>query len=424
MSTRQKKTLHLLILEDSPDDAELAVKELEREGFMVEWSRVETEKAFREAIDKTPNLILVDYDLPSFDGMSALKVQQEITPEIPLIIISGKIGEEVAVDSIKSGATDYVLKDRLFRLGPVIKRALEEAKAYRERKRAEEALQRAHDEMERRVEERTADLRITNEKLRREITERKKAEEALRKAHAQNEHLLASISSILISIDENNRITQWNRVAERTFGITAKDVVRQTFRECSIQWEWTSIIEGISVCCREKRPVRLDEIRFTRADGKEGFLGITLNPIIGKKHEQPGVLLLGRDITEYRWAQEELKLAYAQLNRIFNAAGDGMCVIDKNFNTLRVNDTFLNLANINKDEAIGKKCYEVFPCPQCRTPHCPLIQILDGKEYVEIVVEKECNDGTKIPCILTATPLRESHEGKLIGIVEELKDIT
>jgi len=159
------KTLHLLILEDSPDDAELAVKELERQGFIVEWSRVETEKAFQEAINKNPDLILADYSLPSFDGMSALKMQQKMASEIPLIIISGKIGEEVAVKCIKSGATDYVLKDRLFRLGPVVKRALEEAQEHQARKRAEEALRKAYYELEIRVKDRTAQLRAVNEEL-------------------------------------------------------------------------------------------------------------------------------------------------------------------------------------------------------------------------------------------------------------------
>jgi len=95
---------NLLILEDNPDDAEFAVKELEREGFTVEWSRVDTEKAFRKALEKKPDLILADYFVPSFSGTDALKMQQEIVPEIPLIIVSGKIGEDTAVECVKSGA--------------------------------------------------------------------------------------------------------------------------------------------------------------------------------------------------------------------------------------------------------------------------------------------------------------------------------
>ena len=134
----KKKKLNLLILEDNSADAELAVKELEKEGFVIESKLVETEKAFREALNQRPEVILADYNLPSFDGLSALKIKQEISPTIPLIIISGTIGEEFATDCIKAGATDYVLKNKLFRLVPVIKRALQEAEEYRERKQTEE----------------------------------------------------------------------------------------------------------------------------------------------------------------------------------------------------------------------------------------------------------------------------------------------
>ena len=81
----ENKTLHLLILEDNPDDAELEVKELEREGFTVKWRRVETEKAFRKALAEKPDLILADYSLPSYDGLAALQIRQGTVPEIPLM---------------------------------------------------------------------------------------------------------------------------------------------------------------------------------------------------------------------------------------------------------------------------------------------------------------------------------------------------
>jgi len=136
----KKETLYLLMLEDNPDDAELAVKALARDEFTIEWNRVDTEESFRKALAEKPDLILADYSLPTFDGMSALKIKEETAPEIPLILISGTIGEDVAVECLKAGATDYVLKDRLSRLGQVVKRALEEAETYKKRIRAEEAL--------------------------------------------------------------------------------------------------------------------------------------------------------------------------------------------------------------------------------------------------------------------------------------------
>ena len=141
-----KKTLKMLILEDNPYDAELEVKELESKGFILDWKRVETEKDFKKALKEKPDLIIADYKLPSFDGMSAIKIQQKTTPDIPLIIISGTIGEEIAIECLKAGATDYVLKGKLSRLTPVVKRALKEAKEHRERKKAEKALRKSEEQ--------------------------------------------------------------------------------------------------------------------------------------------------------------------------------------------------------------------------------------------------------------------------------------
>jgi len=140
-----KKLLHILIFEDNPNDAELAVRQLEREGFSVKWTRVETEKAFQEGLKGSPDLILADYVVPSFGGVDALRIRTERAPDIPLVMVSGKIGEETAVECMRLGATDYVLKDRLFRLGPVVKRALEEAEIYRLQRETETVIQRQNE---------------------------------------------------------------------------------------------------------------------------------------------------------------------------------------------------------------------------------------------------------------------------------------
>jgi PAS domain S-box-containing protein len=126
-----------------------------------------------------------------------------------------------------------------------------------------------------------------------------------------------------------------------------------------------------------------------------------------------------------RVAREEkmVRNSHAELDQIFQTAADGMRVVDKDFNILRMNDTFLELAGISRDKAAGRKCYEVFPGPHCHTPDCCLARILGGEEDVEDEVEKERTDGKKIPCIVTATPFRESG-GDVIGIVEDFRDIT
>jgi CheY-like chemotaxis protein len=135
-----EKTLRLLVLEDNRDDAEMAIKQLEREGFEIEHSIVDKENSFREALDTDPDLILADYSLPGFNCVDALLIQQKVSPDIPLILLSGTIGEEKAADCIKLGAVDYVLKDNLVRLGPAVQRALDEAELRRERMNTERKL--------------------------------------------------------------------------------------------------------------------------------------------------------------------------------------------------------------------------------------------------------------------------------------------
>jgi len=132
---------------------------------------------------------------------------------------------------------------------------------------------------------------------------------------------------------------------------------------------------------------------------------------------------LTREIAERGQAEKSTKLAHKELNQIFQTAADGMRVVDKDFNMIRVNETFSNLSGVSRDEVVGKKCYEVFRGPLCHTPDCPLTRILGGEEHIECDIEKERNDGTRVPCIVTATPFRGSS-GELIGIVEDFKDIT
>lgn len=123
-----------LFVEDSSDDIELAVLALERDGFIVRSCAVQTEDQLRDALSKKhPDVILSDYSMPGFDGLSALRIARELAPEVPFIFVSGTLGEDRAIESILQGATDYVLKGNLRRLGTAVRRALEQS---RERRRS------------------------------------------------------------------------------------------------------------------------------------------------------------------------------------------------------------------------------------------------------------------------------------------------
>ena len=136
-----EEEIKVLILEDVPLDAELIERELRKEGFNFTSHRVEREDEYRNEVEKwQPHIILADHSLPQFDGVSALHIAQEKSSNTPFIFVSGKIGEEFAVEMLKKGATDYVLKHNLSKLGYAVRRALTEAKEHAERKIAQEAL--------------------------------------------------------------------------------------------------------------------------------------------------------------------------------------------------------------------------------------------------------------------------------------------
>ena len=136
--------LHILLLEDDPGDAELIRELLEIEDFVCDVTRAQTRAEFLAALEKVDiDLILADYKLPSFDGLSALNLALGARPDLPFIFVSGTLGEDTAIEALKIGATDYVLKTRLSRLVPSVQRALREAQEKAERKKAEEALRRS-----------------------------------------------------------------------------------------------------------------------------------------------------------------------------------------------------------------------------------------------------------------------------------------
>ncbi len=132
--------LNLLVVEDSPDDTDLLVRQLRRAGFDPHWKRVELEADFLAEIRKLPDIILSDYSMPRFNGLRAAQLLRQSGLNIPLILVSGTLGEEAAVEAMKEGAADYVLKDRMARLGNAVQRVLEEKQLRQKRRQAEEAL--------------------------------------------------------------------------------------------------------------------------------------------------------------------------------------------------------------------------------------------------------------------------------------------
>lgn len=134
------RPIKLLLVEDSPDDVNLLLAELRRAGFAPDWRRVETEPEYLEALKSGPDIILSDYSMPRFDGLRAAKVLRDGGLDIPFILISGTVGEDTAVEAMKHGASDYLLKDRIARLGKSVEQALEQKSMREAAKRADEEI--------------------------------------------------------------------------------------------------------------------------------------------------------------------------------------------------------------------------------------------------------------------------------------------
>lgn len=170
-------TIRILMLEDTTSDAALMEDELQNAGLNYVSCIVSDRKNYLAALDDfSPDIILSDYHLPQYDGLMALTdARLRLNLDIPFILVTGAIEEELAIDILIKGANDYVMKNRLQRLVPAVQRALEEAREIDTRKKAEADLRKAHDELEIQVKQRTAELQN-------EIEERKRTEESLRQA--------------------------------------------------------------------------------------------------------------------------------------------------------------------------------------------------------------------------------------------------
>lgn len=154
--------LRLLLVEDSPDDEFLLLRELKRGGWRVEHRRVESSPQLGEALQEGGwDLVISDYNLPGFSGLEALAICQEREPEIPFLLVSGTVGEETAAEAMKAGASDFILKGNYARLIPAIHRELKEAAGRRARRSAEESLVHTH----RKLEDTSQELRSTQQQL-------------------------------------------------------------------------------------------------------------------------------------------------------------------------------------------------------------------------------------------------------------------
>ncbi len=307
--------LRVLIVEDSPDDADLILLELRRAGFDVQARRVETAAEMRQALENTDwDTILSDHAMPRFSSGAALQLLKEVHKDLPFIIVSGSIGEEHAVRAMRAGCHDYIMKDNLARLAPAVQRELREAEVRRSHRAAELQLRRSEER-----------LRLLFE---------------------------ASLDAIMIA-DETGRFVQVNEAACRLFGYPREQLSRMALTDIPTRdtGEATAQLERY-----RQRGEDTGTFTFRRADGDWRVAEYSARRFAPELH----VRIL-RDVTERRRDEEALRASEERF-ALFMQNLPGIAFIkDVQGRYVFMNDLMQRTFSLRRDDWLGRTDAEIWP---------------------------------------------------------------
>lgn len=245
---------------------------------------------------------------------------------------------------------------------------------------------------------------------------RRRSENALKESERKYRTIFEQALNPIFLFDDKGRFVDNNRAALDFMECTQQELLAKTFRDITAGHSPTEFTEK-AFLIDERRMLEID---FAVKDHTNTML-LNLVPLSGES--KSFIYGIGQDISERKQMEHNLKLAHAELDRIFQTASVGMRVIDRDYNVVKINNTFALITGVTAEDAVNKKCHEIFSGPMCHTAGCPINRVLDGESRFEIYVDKQRPDGKTIPCILTATPFTDTA-GQVIGIVESFRDIT
>jgi PAS domain S-box-containing protein len=427
MKNEPHKRLRVLFIEDSEDDMLLLIRELRR-SYSVTFDRVETEEKMNAALARQKwDLVISDYIMPHFTGLGALAVFKNHLLEIPFIVVSGKIGEETAVEALKAGAHDFILKGHLDRLLPAISRELHDARVRRKQR---------------------------------------KVEEALKESETRFSVIAATAADAIVMMDDKGKVSYWNQAAERIFGYPAEEAIGKPLHLLVTPKDHhRSFIVGFNRFVRTGQGPNVGRTAEFEATGKDGRVfpvEVSLSAMRIRGHwHAVGII---RDITDRKIAEGELKThrdnledlvekrtaalkkTNEQLQReiadrkiaeealwraitsveeekakseaVIGAMGDGLVIVDRDLQITYQNVIHRTLIG----DKIGEFCFKTYCRPDANSDHCPVkMSFTDGsihKAEKKVVTEQGIAD-----IEIIASPLRDAR-GSIIAGIEVVRDVT
>ncbi len=310
--TTASPSLKVLIVEDNPDDETLLLRRLRRAGYAVTHHRVDNEADYRRVLEQEWDLVLSDYQMPQFTGPRALAILQDLRLEIPFIIVSGTIGEDTAVAIMRQGATDYLLKDRLARLGPAIEQAIGQSRLRRERRQIEQDFQ----------------LLFARNPMPMWVYEL--------------EHL---------------RFVAVNDAAVEHYGYTREEFLARGLEDIRPPEDIPRMLESV----RGPRPAlaHAGVWRHRKKDGTEILVETTAQRT--NFRGRPAELVMASDVTEKIASEKALRESESRLRLVTDTAQVGLAMVDPDHRYRYANPAYARILQLETHELTGRRVEDVLP---------------------------------------------------------------
>ncbi|HAR49030.1 MAG TPA: hypothetical protein DCR81_02780 [Smithella sp.] len=313
------QSLRVLIVEDSEDDVLLIIRELKKGGFNPIYERVETAAAMRKALkEKQWDIILCDYKLPQFSAPSAIALLKETNIDIPILIISGKIGEDTAAECMLVGAQDYIMKNNMSRLCPAIARELDEADSRNKRKQMEQALSQSE------------------EKYR---------------------NILENIEDGYYEVDLAGNFTFFNGSLCRILGFSHKEMISMNNRQYTEEEGSKKLFHVLNQVYKTGEPAKEFDWQIIRKDGTKRHIEASVSLLKDLSGKPTGFRGIVRDITERKLADQSLRESEKYFKEITENSSDIIVITDKNGDIKYCSRSIERFSGYKPEELIGKSVF-------------------------------------------------------------------